>query len=134
MIAQNEESPKYKNNPTEDKNSPTGFYIPENLGDCFTELEKMLPLDSIKQVKSGTENDMIKYHFGLGMWMRNTWGLWAKSRLARYFNNLGIFHPDDMSAIILDSFWRYLNKRPIELEKQIQYYKKFWDEQKNKYP
>ena len=58
--------------------------------------------------------------------MRNDWGLWGGSPLARYFNRLGVFHPDDISGIILTSFWRHLNGRPIKLDEQVKHYQDYW--------
>jgi len=74
---------------------------------------------------------MSQYHFGLGMGMRNEWGLWGGSRLAKWFNAQGITHPDDMSGIILHSFWRHLNGKPITLEQQVKYYQDYWKNQKD---
>jgi hypothetical protein len=82
----------YKINATKDKESPTGVYIPTDLEDCFKELKKMLPADLVEKMKSGPEKDMIKYHHGLGTWLRNNWGLWAGSRLRDYFKKLGLAH------------------------------------------
>lgn len=73
---------------------------------------------------------MVRYHHGLGMWMRNEWGLWGGSRLAAYFNGIGIYHPDDMSAIILDSYWRKLHGKPIDLESQVKRYQEYWQKVK----
>jgi hypothetical protein len=121
---------KYAVNPTADPLADGGIYIPKSLGDAFVELDRMLTPALIAEIKAGTEDDMINYHFGLGMWMRNHWGLWSGSRLAAYFGELGIHHPDDMSSIVLDSYWRYLNGRSIELEQQIQVYKTYWEDLK----
>jgi hypothetical protein len=63
------------------------------------------------------------------MWMRNNWGLWGGSRLAKWFNNQGVKHPDDMSGVILDSFWRHLNDKPIKLEEQVKHYQDYWKKQ-----
>ena len=60
---------------------------------------------------------MSIYHFGLGMWMRNNWGLWAHGPLAAYLEQFGVHHPDDMSGLILDTFWRHLNGLPLEVTK-----------------
>ncbi len=60
-----------------------------------------------------------RLHMGLGMWIRNNWGLWRNSDLAQYFVAKGVEHPDDMSGIILTSYHRYLNKKPVDLEGQI---------------
>jgi hypothetical protein len=58
--------------------------------------------------------------------MRNNWALRKNSRLAVYFHKLGIHHPDNMTGIIFDLFWRHLNGRPLELKKQIKFYKDSW--------
>ena len=105
-------------------------YVPEDLDDCFTQLKSHLEPQAIEKMKSGTEADMSLYHFSVGMWMRNNWGLWGGSRLARWFNAQGIKHPDDMSGIILTSFWRHLHGKPIKLEEQVKFYQDYWEKQK----
>ena len=102
-------------------------YIPINLEDSFVQLLVLLDPADIETMRSGSESDMGQYHFGLGMWMRNSWGLWGGSRLAQWFGSQGITHPDDMSGIILNSFWRHLNDRPIELDAQIRFYQSYWE-------
>lgn len=121
-----QEQDKYRLNPTPDPAAQFKVYVPADLEDSFRELQKMLHPDLLREMKEKPEKQMIEYHRGLGMWMRNNWGLWAGSRLAKYFNGIGVFHPDDMSGIILDSFWRHLHARPVELEKQVAYYQRFW--------
>lgn len=104
-----------------------GIYIPKNLEDCFVQIDKMLN-DSIKiEIKKKTEDDFsADSHFGLGKWVRNNWGLWAGSRLSKYFNKMDIYHPDDMSGIIVTSYYRKLTGKEIDLEKQIKFYKSYW--------
>jgi hypothetical protein len=110
--------------PAEGEN--TKIYIPKDLEDAHRELEKMLKPEDIEKIKSGTEEDMNQYHFGLGMWMRNNWDLWKSGRLSKYFNELGIQHPDDMSGIILTTFWCKLNNKPYRLQERIKFYQAFW--------
>ena len=107
------------------------IYIPKNLEECFVQINSFWN-DSIKsQVKSWEENEFTaNAHFGFGMWMRNNWRLWGGSRLSKYFNELEIFHPDDMSGIILVSYHRFLNNKEIRLEEQIKYYKDYWEKSK----
>ena len=104
-----------------------GVYIPTNLEDCFDQINSFWD-DSVKtKVKALEESEFsTNAHFGLGQWMRNNWQLWGGSRLSKYFHDLGIFHPDDMSAIILDSYHRHLNGREIKLEEQVEWYKNYW--------
>ena len=59
-----------------------------------------------------------RLHHGLGMWIRNNWGLWRNSKLKRYFLDRGILHPDEMSSIILSSYHRYLNNNQTGLDGQ----------------
>lgn len=93
--------------------------IPRNLKDAFAVLEKEMKPDELLEFRSGNEDDLINYHFGLGMWIRNNMGLWAGGRLKDWFDARGVMLPDTMSEIIITSFWRYLNGKPIDLEGQI---------------
>ena len=102
-------------------------YIPADLDDCFTQIDGFWNDSTKTEVKSWSEDEFIaNTHFGLGMWMRNNWQLWGGSRLSKYFNELGIFHPDDMSSIILTGYHRYLNGEEIKLQQQIDYHKAYW--------
>ena len=107
-------------------------YIPKNLDECFIELKKELSQKELEEFKNKGEDKVIEYHHSLGMWIRNNWGLWSGSRLAKYFNEIGVYHPDDMSSIILDSLHRHLNGKDIKIEEQIKYYKDYWEKVKTK--
>ena len=114
-----------------------GVYIPKDLEDCFVQIDRMMN-DSLRtEFKKISEEDFTgKTHFGLGIWMRNNWSLWGGSRLSKYFNEKEIYHPDDMSGIILTSYHRKLTDKKIDLESQISYYKTYWkvaEEPKKKY-
>ncbi|HNY07345.1 MAG TPA: hypothetical protein PKL64_04585 [Bacteroidales bacterium] len=98
--------------------SINGLYIPKNLEECFLELNKLLKpkdIETIKNLKS--KDDMNLYHFGLGTWLRNNWGLWGGSRLQQYFFKKGIDHPDNMSGIILSYYYDWLNGQHDEWKK-----------------
>lgn len=124
-------------NITSDSLTPTGIYIPKDLEDCHSELDRMLHPKAKKylagQLTGLSKEEEYKYqqsfgHMGLGMWIRNNWGLWHgdKSRLYSYFKKRGLFHPDDMSSIILASYRAKLQKRKYDMEGDIGFYKKFW--------
>ncbi|WP_400080297.1 DUF6794 domain-containing protein [Winogradskyella sp. R77965] len=123
------------------------FLISQN--DCEKYVEKYIPTDLNDAVSffecKWSEEDLIGFknkeeqsatselHFGTGMSLRNNWKLWAgTSAISKFFRDLGIHHPDDMSSIILTSLHRKLNEKPIELEKQIKYYKDYWAESERK--
>lgn len=115
------------------KSEIDGVYIPKNLTEAIEELNKKLS-DSVKlEISSLTENEFqANAHFGIGLWIRNSWNLWASSRLYRYFRRKGIKHPDDMSGIILTSYYRKLTGKDVELDEQIRKYKAYWREEKEK--
>lgn len=78
---------------------------PCNLRDAHQKLDVIL---AENKISINSESDMIEYHFGLGMWMRNNWGLWSgKSRLLPIFETKGITHPDNMSGYILETYKEY---------------------------
>jgi hypothetical protein len=104
---------------------PDLVYVPYDLTDCLSELDRVLTDELQDQLKTGDVHTW-QLHMTTGLWMRNTWGLWHGSRLSRYFNGLGIYHPDDMSAIILDSYVRRLQGEDIDLRGQIKFYQLYW--------
>ena len=104
-----------------------GNYIPASLDDTHVYLLKRLPPEELQRIREmKSEKEMIDYHMGLGMGLRNSWALWAGSRLSRHFNQLGIHHPDDMSGIILDTFWCRLHNQPLRLDERIASYQAYW--------
>jgi hypothetical protein len=62
-------------------------YIPSDLQDCFKQLDKLMSSAEKQSFKSASENSLSSYHMGLGLWMRNNWGLWKGSRLSNYLIN-----------------------------------------------
>ena len=87
-----------------------GVYIPQNIEDCFRVLDTLLLAKDRKRIYALPSRDsMSMYHFGLGRWLRNNWGLWRGSRLERYFYQRGVYHPDNMSGAILDYYYDHLH-------------------------
>lgn len=74
--------------------------------------------------------DLVLFSYYSGMGLRNTLNLWGTSLLKDWFNNIGIFHPDDMSSIIITSLKRTLLGEDIKLTEQVQYFKDYWDNYK----
>ncbi|MDD2192766.1 MAG: hypothetical protein PHO12_09545 [Bacteroidales bacterium] len=100
-----------------------GFYVPKNIEDCFLTLDHYLPDEDKEHLKSLQHRDStIHYHFSLGMYLRNNWGLWQGSRLEKYFRDRGVKHPDSMSGLIIEYYYDWLNNRNedwMEFDKNI---------------
>lgn len=123
-------------------------YIPETLEECFAYLDKFL---QDKDTFKGVDDEAVTAigHNTLGRWLRNQWHLWWSEKFASesieekdsvypqtkpliktFFENLGVNHPDDMSGIVIRSYHRHLNARPVELEKQVEQTITFYKENK----
>jgi len=73
------------------------------------------------------------FHHTTGRAIRNDWGLWdPNSTLNNSFKAIGIFHPDDMSGIILESAYRILKGLPVNLRGQVKRYNKYWKDLREK--
>lgn len=116
---------KNKLHPTPDPTSPNQIYLPVDLEDAFRELKRMLSPELLAEMRERSEPAMMEYHLGVGMWIRNHWRLWADSKLAQFFHQQGIYHPEDMSVIILATFWCHLHAQPLRLEERVAYYREW---------
>ena len=105
-----------------------GYYIPKNVDEAIFHLSFTWPEDRQMVFKYKPEDKAVaEQHFFAGLDMRNNWRLWTGSPLADYFKAQGIYHPDDMSAIVLRSFHRNLNRQEIDLEGQFRFYREYWE-------
>jgi hypothetical protein len=72
-------------------------------------------------------NGLSFAHHGFGMALRNEWGLWHDSELARHFKNVyGLGHADDMSGMIFAGVEAEIKGTEFDADKQAKYYKDYW--------
>jgi hypothetical protein len=93
--------------------------IPETIDDAFLELDKIFTEQMLGFAEITNENDMIMYHSTFGRWMRNNWGLWDDSPLAKRLENFGIEHPDEMSDALLRAYWCYKHGKPYKIGNRV---------------
>jgi len=87
-------------------------------------------------IETNEEDAIIACHHGLGQWLRNNLGFWQdlnkpyeeKRPLVRWFNDIGIYHPDDMSSILVISWHRMLSNKDVKLDEQVKHYRDYWNE------
>lgn len=92
---------------------------PTTLAEAHAALERLLSPETLADIDAlPTEGCMIEYHMSLGLNMRNGWGLWTGGPLAKYMQELGITHPDDMSAVILATFWCKRHGQDLRLKER----------------
>lgn len=111
--------------------------IPKTLEEAIETLEEFYSKD-LDTIRDMDEDVFVaSIHFNDAMFIRSSWFLWynlgenknwpkSKPGIVSYFNDLGIYHGDDISSIIILSFHRHLNKKPMKIEEQVQRFKDFW--------
>jgi hypothetical protein len=97
-----------------------GVYIPADLEDAFSELNRLSDPKGIMEFKTSPEDSIRrKLHFGLGKWMIVNWGFEDGSRLSHYLKQKGITVPDDMADFIILMWHRQLNGLALKEEEEI---------------
>lgn len=101
--------------------------VPENYEESLVILDSMMNPKMKEWIKCLPDGEFGVYvHHGFGTYLRNNWELWGNSKLTENLSGMGIFHPDDMSAIILDSYQRKLKGEAIRIEEQLKFYQDYW--------
>lgn len=78
---------------------------PTTLEECFAVLDVLLGDE--REALLREEGTVVRVHHGLGRHIRNEWGLWSGSVLAKHLREKhGLDHPDDMSHFILTTYIR----------------------------
>ena len=85
-----------------------GIYIPKDMDEAIDSLDVIISPEDKRYITDSLTLDgfRINCHHGLGMWIRNNWGLWGGSRLQRYFLDKNVYHPDEMSDYILKAYYK----------------------------
>ena len=111
------------------ENSPP----PRDLKSALYALSKIIDHETQRAIQELDDEEYISatLHHTLGRHIRNEWQLWSGGKLHKWFKSRGIWHADDMSGIIITSYWRQQHEKPICLQEQIQSYLKYWATQDN---
>lgn len=120
----------YEIDKLEDKFIPldtiNGVYIPKDIDDAINYLNINVDSIQIIEFKKQSEKDAVSSeHFGIGLWMRNNFRLWGKSRLQQFFKPYRIRNADHMSSIILKVWHRSLNNKEYKLNLIMSEYRKY---------
>ncbi len=100
-----------------------GSYIPKDLNEVFVELNRKTDEQSRQRFRTVPEETAVeKLFFSLGRWMTHNWGLYEGSRLSKYFQDLGIHHPDEMVTLMMIAYHRNLNRKSLDIKQLIETY------------
>ncbi len=89
--------------------------VPAALVPVFQTLDTLLSTDQRALLRRTLPDDSFRYHFPLGMWIRNEFGLWGGGPLRDSLVAVGLEHPDTMSDVVLKAYGLYLREEPIDL-------------------
>jgi hypothetical protein len=107
---------------------PVKWETPATLDDALRILEDNLKQEDKDHFKTHSERECLAiFHSTLGRYLRNEWDLWhhdlTKSpmpKIVEHFLQLGLNHADDMSGVIITSYWRKLHNQPLNVEGQVE--------------
>jgi len=95
---------------------------PKNVDEAIERIISELSEEDKKTLKNSAFNDLIQFHFSLGMWIRNRFGLWnynkilAASLIEKFPESVIKLYdskhvePDSASMVIIEEVWRKLKK------------------------
>ncbi len=83
-------------------------YWPLNVEHAVAELLVRLPDDDHDTIRQMTQADLVTLHFGLGLAIRNEFGLLAGNHRLLAACGSPDMHPDSASAVIIRALWEYL--------------------------
>jgi hypothetical protein len=91
---------------------------PRDLRETHDVLGQLLAPGLREELKNTPAGEMGKHNLALGMWLRNSWGLWNGSPLRDHLRSLGLRHPDDMSELVLVTFRSHRHDQPLRVEEE----------------
>ena len=93
---------------------------PQSIAEAIKLLDENLPKKEKKKLKSMEKDDLISLHFGFGMGLRNSFGIWQDTGFTREMKQIMVMHPDDMSAELIEIYWEKLNDTDFQLASYLQ--------------
>jgi hypothetical protein len=79
---------------------------PETVDEAFERLIAILDDDQKAAIAAMREEDLIDLHLGLGLAIRNAFGLHEPG--SQLLASCGVAHPDDASEMIIRELWKKL--------------------------
>ncbi len=99
--------------------SGSGGSIPTDLQSCLAALEQHLTKQQAEEFKARSATQLAD-EVVLADWVRQIWITPSGSPLREFFNQKGVFNPEQITALILKTFHQYLNKQPVDLDAEIE--------------
>jgi len=82
---------------------------PRSVDEAATRIIASLSEEDKKTVRETPRDQLIMFHMGWGMGIRNSTGLWRGNE--ELLKDTGVEHPDDASMVIIEAIWERLQKQ-----------------------
>jgi hypothetical protein len=88
---------------------------PSTYEEAVTRLLEELPEEQRRMLRTMSKSELFKWHFGLGMAIRQRYGLWqSNTALPESCATRGCgYHPDDISMAIVEGAWARLQETDL---------------------
>jgi hypothetical protein len=87
--------------------------LPTTVEAAVRILQSMIPDAEKAEIAAMPEDELIMLHFGLGLWIRNAFGLWKED--STLLQATGEPDPDDAALAIILALWRSLRQELVRL-------------------
>lgn len=91
---------------------------PHTIPDALRILKALLPSEQLGTLQRSSHDDLVRFHFNLGSYIRNLWVHRDGSPLTRRIRGAGgrVAEGDDVSNLVLEALWYDLNGRPFDIQ------------------
>ena len=87
--------------------------LPTTVEAAVRILRNMIPDKEQTEIAAMPEDDLVSLHLGLGLWIRNSFGLWKEG--SKLLAATGEPDPDDASLVIIRALWRSVRGERVRL-------------------
>jgi len=89
---------------------PAGVTIPSNFEEANVELDRMFNSQQKAALRSG-DVEVEELLLTFGMQLKEYWGLWQDSKMAKFMHKNDVDHPDQMITVIFNHYITYLRQQ-----------------------
>jgi hypothetical protein len=90
---------------------------PTNLRDAVAILRRLLRPDELEVVKNSKPDDLARFHFNHGEYIRNLWVHRGGSPVTERIEEAGgeVGQGNEFSQLVMEALWHDLNGRPFDI-------------------
>lgn len=95
---------------------------PKTLTEVHEQIERLLPQNELAKIDALKDEDAIPSAMFNIRRLEESWGLWGNGSLVQQMRNLGFLYPDEMSEVILATFWCRRHRKDFQIKDRVGHY------------